>query len=108
MGRFIITKGTNSKYYFRLTAANGLNILTSEGYANRSDCENGIESVRSNSKFDSMFDRKITSNGKYYFNLKATNGYVIGTSQMYESESGRESGIYSVKVNAPNGVIEFA
>ena len=35
------------------------------------------------------------------FNLKATNGQVIGTSESYESTSGRDNGIESVKKNAP-------
>jgi uncharacterized protein YegP (UPF0339 family) len=34
------------------------------------------------------------------FNLKASNGQVIGTSETYASESGRENGIRSVKENA--------
>ena len=66
---------------------------------------NGIESVRKNSQDDSKFDRKISSNGKHYFNLKASNGQVIGTSEMYESSSGMENGIASVKTNAPNASV---
>ncbi|MBO9638744.1 MAG: YegP family protein, partial [Siphonobacter aquaeclarae] len=52
------------------------------------------------------YDRKTASNGKYYFTLKAGNGQVIGTSQMYESASGRDNGIESVKKNAPDASIE--
>ena len=40
------------------------------------------------------------------FNLKATNGQVIGTSEHYESESARESGIDSVKKNAPDASVD--
>ena len=36
------------------------------------------------------------------FNLKATNGQVIGTSESYESESARDNGIASVMKNAPD------
>ena len=39
------------------------------------------------------------------FNLKATNGQVIGTSESYESASSRDNGIESVKTNAPNAEI---
>ena len=41
------------------------------------------------------------SSGKFSFNLKAANGQVIGTSQSYKSESGRDNGVESVKKNAP-------
>ena len=39
------------------------------------------------------------------FNLKASNGQVIGTSEMYESTSGMENGITSVRNNAPNASV---
>jgi uncharacterized protein len=55
---------------------------------------------------DNKFDRKTATNGKYYFNLKATNGQIIGSSEMYESASGMENGIESVKKNAPDATVE--
>jgi uncharacterized protein len=81
-------------------------ILTSEGYSSKAGCQNGIESVKRNSQDDSRYDRKTSSNGKAYFNLKATNGEIIGTSQMYSSESARENGISSVKTNAAEAAVE--
>jgi uncharacterized protein YegP (UPF0339 family) len=36
----------------------------------------------------------------------ATNGQVIGTSQMYSSESAMENGIASVRENAPDAAVE--
>ncbi|NII82519.1 YegP family protein [Pedobacter riviphilus] len=102
MGKFVITKRTNGEYQFNLKAGNGQVILASEGYAAKSSCENGIESVKKNSQDDSKFERKTSSNGKQYFNLKATNGQIIGSSEMYESASARDNGIESVKKNAPD------
>lgn len=101
MGKFIITKRTNGEFQFNLNAGNGQTILTSEGYTTKAACENGIESVKINSQDDSKFDKKTSVNGKPYFNLKAGNGQIIGTSQMYESESSRDNGIKSVQENAP-------
>nr|WP_256365661.1 YegP family protein [Thioclava sp. JE_KL1] len=40
------------------------------------------------------------------FNLKATNGQVIGTSEAYSSEAARENGITSVKNNAPDAKLD--
>lgn len=42
-----------------------------------------------------------TTNGQYYFVLKAGNGEVIATSETYVSKSGAENGIESVRRNAP-------
>ena len=46
------------------------------------------------------------TNGEFQFNLKANNGQIIGTSEMYESTSGRDNGIASVKSNAPSASTE--
>lgn len=105
MGKFVIKTGTNGQYYFSLKAENGQKILSSEGYKTKTACQNGIDSVKANAKDDSKYDRKTSTNGKYYFNLKATNGQIIGTSEMYENSSGMENGIASVKSNAPGASV---
>lgn len=46
------------------------------------------------------FELTRTSNGKFMFNLKAGNGQVVLTSQMYESRASALQGIESVRVNA--------
>jgi len=89
-----------------LKASNGQKILASEGYSAEVGCMNDIESVRTNSQDDSKFDWKVSSNGKHYFNLKASNGQVIGTSEMYENSSRIENGIEYVKTNASSSPIE--
>ncbi|RVT77555.1 DUF1508 domain-containing protein [Flavobacterium sufflavum] len=106
MGKFVITKRVNGELQFNLKAGNGQTILASEGYTTKAACDNGIESVRKNSQEDGRFERKESSNGKFYFNLKATNGQIIGNSEMYESIASRENGIESVKKNAPDGVVD--
>jgi uncharacterized protein len=105
MGKFVVSQRANGEYQFVLKAGNGEVILKSEGYSAMSGCENGIESVRENSQDDARYDRKTSSNGKDYFNLKASNGQVIGTSEMYESASGMENGIESVMRNAPDAEV---
>jgi len=106
MGKFVITKRTNGEFQFNLKAGNGQTILTSEGYTTKAACTNGIESVKTNSQDDGRFDRKEAKNGKPYFNLKASNGQIIGSSEMYESVSARENGIESVKKNAPEATTD--
>lgn len=106
MGKFVITTRSNGEYQFVLKAGNGQTILASEGYTAKSGCLNGIESVKKNAPDDARYDRKTSTNGKPYFNLKSSNGQVIGTSEMYESEAARDNGIESVKKNAPNAITE--
>lgn len=98
-GWFDLSKSSDGQYKFVLKAGNSEVILTSELYTTRSSADNGIASVRTNSPLDERYDRKVAANGKFYFNLKAGNHQVIGTSQMYASEASREKGIASVKTN---------
>lgn len=106
MGKFVITKRKNGEFQFNLLAGNGEVILASEGYASKPSCLNGVKSVMKNAADVKRFEAKIAKNGKHHFNLKATNGQVIGISEMYESQSGCESGIASVRKNAPGATIE--
>ena len=103
--KFILTKSKNDEYQFNLHSTNGQVILTSEGYTTNAGCNNGISSVKNNAALGSRYDRKIATNGDYYFNLKAGNGEIIGTSQMYTSIYSRENGIESVKSNALDAII---
>lgn len=101
-GKFELKVSSNGKYHFNLKAGNGQIILSSEMYESKSAAENGIASVSKNAADDARYERKVSSNGKPYFNLKASNGQVIGKSEMYESEASMENGIESVKKNGPD------
>jgi uncharacterized protein YegP (UPF0339 family) len=96
---------SSKKFHFRLKAKNGEIILTSQGYAQRSSAENGIESVSKNASEDN-FEMKKASDGREYFVLKASNGQVIGQSQMYKSHSGCSNGVQSVIRNAKEGGVK--
>jgi uncharacterized protein YegP (UPF0339 family) len=106
-GKFEIYQSEkNQEYYFRLKASNGENILSSQGYNQKNGAQTGIESVVTNSPDPDNFEKITAANGTYYFNLKANNGQVIGTSQMYKSASGRNNGIEAVGRAAQDAVIE--
>ena len=105
MGKFVITTRKNGEFQFNLQATNGQVILSSEGYKTLAACKNGVESVKRNSPEDARYDRKESANGKFYFNLKATNGQIIGSSEMYESVASCDNGIESVKRNAPDAEV---
>jgi len=106
MGKFEVKKDKSDQFRFNLKAGNGQVILSSEAYTTKTACDNGIESVRKNSQDDGRFDRLTAKNGSPYFNLKAGNGQIIGTSEMYSSKDGMENGIASVKSNATDASVE--
>ena len=102
MAKFEITKRKNGEFQFNLKAGNGEIILTSEGYVAKDNCKKGIASVQKNAPLDERYDRKVAKNGSPFFNLKASNGQIIGSSEMYSGEAARDKGIESVKRNAPD------
>lgn len=104
--KFQILKGADHHFYFRLKAKNGEIILQSEAYTSKAGCKNGIESAKTNAPFDNRYDRKTASNGQYYFVLKATNGEIIGVSEMNKSKAARDNGIKAIKRAAPKTLLE--
>lgn len=105
-GKFEIKKNKSGQFSFNLLASNGQVILTSELYKSKASAKAGVASVQKNAPNDAAFERKISSNNKSYFVLKAANKQIIGKSQMYESDAAMENGIESVKRNAPEAGIE--
>ncbi len=47
------------------------------------------------------YEIKKAKNGQYHFNLKASNGEIILSSEMYASKASAENGIASVQSNSP-------
>ena len=103
--KFQLKKSKNDKFFFSLHAGNGQSILSSEMYEAKASALGGIESVKKNAPDDARYERLSGKDGSPYFVLKATNGQVIGSSEMYESEASRDNGIASVKANAPEASV---
>lgn len=104
---FELYKNTKGKFGFRLKAGNGQIVLASELYETKAKAKAGIKSVVTYAgKGASSFEHNDAKDGRFYFNLKARNGNVIGTSQMYKSEAARKIGIASVMKNAPDAMIK--
>ncbi len=106
MGKFVLLTGSNGRYYFNLLAGNGKVILVSEGYETDAERNEHICSLQAHSFDEGKFERKISAEGRYYFILKTADGEVIGKSELYGSEAGRENGIESVRNNARVAEIE--
>lgn len=105
-GYYVIGKNASNLFHFVLKADNNEVILTSETYISKGGAESGIKSCQENSPSDSRYKKEVSRASQPYFNLTATNGQIIGTSQMYQSTSGRDNGITSCKVNGPTKVIK--
>lgn len=74
-------------------------------YDTKAAAQNGIDSVKKNAADDSRDEVKESKNGECYFVLKASNGQIIGKSEMCSRSSGMENGIASVKKNGPDAQV---
>ncbi|MCP5146370.1 MAG: YegP family protein [Gammaproteobacteria bacterium] len=105
-GWYEVNKNDKGEFSFVLKAANNQVILRSEQYDSKSAAMNGVASVQKNSPLDERYERKDAADGRTFFNLKAGNHQVIGTSQMYKDVAGRDGGIASVKTNGPSETVK--
>ena len=90
-------QGLDGHYYFSMTAGNGQNVLRSQGYTTLASAQNGIASVVANGNDKRQFDVAQATNGDWFFNLRAANNEIIGTSELYASKSNAERGARTVR-----------
>ncbi len=97
-------KRSGAQFMFNLKAANGEIVLTSERYTIKSSAKTGIAAVQANALYDGRYQRQTSSSGLAYFTLMASNGEVVGTSELYSSVAARDAGIEVVKTIGPTAV----
>lgn len=85
--RFTVFQGADNRYFFNLRAKNGQIVLQSQGYTTQAAAYNGTFSVANYGTNAARYDIRQSASGAYYFNIKADNGQVVGTSQTYSSKS---------------------
>lgn len=56
---FRIKQSTNGKYYFILQSTNGYVLVTSQDYASKAACYNGIEAVRKYASTEKIEDETL-------------------------------------------------
>ncbi|MEO8962630.1 MAG: YegP family protein [Ginsengibacter sp.] len=105
MTKFETFVGKNDEHYFRLTNEEGKVLLSSEGYTQKTNLLNGIESVKKNITSPDKYEMKTAGNGKHFFNLKATNGQVISTSAMWDSPDLRDTWMKKMKTEVPQAPV---
>lgn len=93
-------------FTFSFVGKDGKTALKSENYKEKRSAVNGIESVKKNCTEDSRYELKESSNGKFFYNLKAANSQVIGSSMLYASEADRAAAIAELKKDAPKAEVD--
>jgi len=102
---FELSKASDGQFRFALKGDHGQALLVSELYRVKDSAQGGIASVQKNCGSDAHYEKKVAANGKFFFNLKAANNQVIGTSQMYASEQDRDAAIAAVKASGMTATV---
>jgi uncharacterized protein YegP (UPF0339 family) len=90
--RYDVFQGADAQFYFDVRAKNGSIVLTSEAYTTHAAALNGAFAVAENGVQIARYQVLQAVDGRWYFNLTASNGQVIATSQMYSSKYNAERG----------------
>lgn len=100
MAKFnIISRG--GYYYFQFMANNGEQIIASEAYTTKFNCQNGIAAVKKAAPYDSNY-RRTDNYMNYRFTMVGGNYETIArSSEGYTTSANRENAIRVVKDYAP-------
>jgi len=93
-------------FSFSFINAEGQAMVKSENYKAKKSALGGIESVKKNCVNDDRYEMKESKNGKFYFNVKASNGQIVGTSMLFATEADRGSAIVQLKTEGPGASVE--
>ena len=88
--RFEVFPGADYKYYFRLYAANGQQVLRSQSYATEASALNGAFAVAEYAGDPAAFTITESASGGFYFNVRAPNNETIATSEVYSTKASAE------------------
>jgi uncharacterized protein YegP (UPF0339 family) len=100
-----LSKAADGQFRFALKGDQGQALLLSELYRAKDSAQGGIGSVQKNCGSDGHYEKKVAANGKFFFNLRAANNQVIGTSPMYATEQDRDAAIAAVKASGGTAAV---
>jgi uncharacterized protein len=78
--KFVINKKDEGVYHFFLKDSEDRPVLWSPRYATKTQCRNGIESLRNYVKGKARFDEWQTDSGRYLFHLRSNDGHLLAMS----------------------------
>ena len=122
MWKFIIRKNAQAKIDYLLKDGSGRVILHSGVYSSDNACRKGIASVTRNSRTENIEDYTGSTevpllkhpkyeiyraqDGKYWFQLKATNGQVVGLSSSFASRENCLEVLESLREHGHEAIVD--
>ena len=91
-----IKKVSGDSFRFQLKNASGTTLLESISFSEEKTAKRSAAALPSLIDQPGVFERKTDHTGKFLFNIKDTEGKIIGSSPLFYSEAGMENGIRNV------------
>jgi hypothetical protein len=82
-----------SAYVFQLVSAQGETLIDSQDYSSRAAALGGLVSVLDNGTRTGRYTVVVGADGRAYFELRASNGQIIGKSNTYATRVGADSAV---------------
>ena len=98
--------GAQEPFSFSFVDDAGRTVVKSENYKAKASAMNGIETVKKNCQDDARYEKNTSKNGKFYFNVKSSNGQIVGTSTLFGTEAEMGAAIDDLKANGPGAAVE--
>jgi uncharacterized protein YegP (UPF0339 family) len=92
-----VTQIDKNTFKFSLKTSDGNILLHSVPYNSREQLNAVVSRLHALASNQMAFERKTNHQGKFLFQLRGTDGLIIGISQLYNSEAGMENGIKNLK-----------
>lgn len=93
--------GAEKPFSFSFVNDYGDTLIRSDNYTARKNASLGVASVKKNCVNYNRYELKETKSGKFYFNIKASNGQVVATSSLFSTPALRDDAISQMKIEAP-------
>ena len=91
--RFETYVNAAEEHAFNLYAGNGEVVLRSEGYSSEAAALNGTFAVVENGANRARYEVAESADGRFYINLRARNGEIVGTSELYDNVGNAERAV---------------
>ena len=91
--RVDVSASTTGGYHFNMFAKNGEVVVASEHYTTEAAAYNGAFAVQTDGQDTAAYTVQRSSDGNFYFTVKAQNGQIVGTSQLYTTTATAQAAV---------------
>jgi uncharacterized protein YegP (UPF0339 family) len=91
--RVEVSASESGGFHFNMFAKNGQIVVASEHYTTEAAAYNGAFAVAADGQSTTAYTVLQSNDGNYYFNVKAQNGQIIGTSQLYTTKASAQAAV---------------